>query len=178
MASLWAPAGSISSPRLIGSCYFHEAGDISKILRPPRGPLVRQEVFQGQQRELDIIHVTPHSLRPRDVKFNAIYRCQKVDTIRRQSDLIDDIRFGEGFGRQSTAWCTKCRKRPPQPQGVGFSWSDPKVDVTSRPGNPVSGNRVPANDKKINVLGGQKPQHLGEVAIHSIVARSTSTRTP
>jgi hypothetical protein len=44
--------------------------------------------------------------------------------------------------------------------------SQSPIDVARGPRNAMPGDGVRPDDEKLNVLGGQRVQHLGEVAIH------------
>ena len=136
---------------------------VDQVLRPPRRPLVRDEVVEADDRDGHAEEVLRHGARLARCELDACGCREKLDARRRIAHPQDLSRCQQGLRRFFRRREAEVTKRGKHALGVGGGTLDPEVEVGRGPGISVQGDGVPAEHEGRSLMLRQRLQEPAQV---------------
>jgi hypothetical protein len=125
---------------------------IQEVLLAPGRALVGEQVAAGEHANYLIAESGIEAIKPRLVEANAVDVGDDVDADWLNSDLEDEPRPRQIFGRQVMQWCAESLQRCQNPLGIRPVGSNPHVEVLRCAHQTVSGQCMRADDEELNAM--------------------------
>ena len=126
--------------------------EIGKVLLASRGRFVGKQIGQADHGNRATVHFVVHAVPPGRFKLQAIYIGNEIDTVRRSTNLKNQI------GREKILFLD-AGERGSEPQETTLNsldvlWrrANPNIDVFGGPGIAVVGNSESTHDQELSVL--------------------------
>lgn len=142
--------------------------EISYILEPAGRSFCLPHVFKTEHWGGHFAEVRRDPIRPRRIELEPRDAGHDIDATRRQTYLIEDLRFGKIADLHLCQRSTKALQCPPGSAGILLRGPNPEIDVEGGSHVAMCGQCMSTDDEVLNLLVAKSSQNLDKMRIHPV----------